>query len=63
MRREGIVRGGVRNGESITCDEYGYSPATLRIWWIPETKELFSFEDGEFRPYDGPVIHGTGYTF
>ena len=42
---------------------FGYTPDTMRIWWLPATKEKFSYEDGCFYPYDGPVIHGTGYTF
>ena len=63
MKREGIAVGGEHNGETITCEEYGYTPTTVKIWWIRETKEKFSYEDGEFYPYEGPVVFGTGYTF
>ena len=63
MQREGRVCGGAHDGMTITCEEYGFTPTTERIWWIPTTKELFSYEDGIFHPYEGPVIHGTGYTF
>lgn len=63
MKREGIVCGGEHDGETIACEPFGYTPTTTQIWWLPETKEKFSFENGEFYPYDGPVIHGTGYTF
>ncbi len=63
MQREGKVIGGAHDGEIVSCEEYGYTPATVKIWWIRESKEKFSYEDGEFRPYDGPVIFGTGYTF
>ena len=54
MEREGTVCGGEHDGDT---------PDTMRIWWLPATKEKFSYEDGCFCPYDGPVIHGTGYTF
>lgn len=47
------------DGESISCEPFGYTPDTMKIWWLPETKEKFSYEDGCFYPYDGPVIHGT----
>lgn len=63
MKREGVVCGGEHDGETIACEPFGYTPSTMQIWWVPETKELFSYDDGEFFPYEGPVIHGTGYTF
>lgn len=63
MQREGAVIGGEHDGETITCEEFGHSPATEKIWWLPETKEKFSYEDGGFIPYDGYIVHGTGYSF
>ena len=63
MKREAVVYGGEHDGEAITCEDFGYTPDTRMIWWIPETKELFSYENEMFIPYDGPVIHGTGYSF
>ena len=49
--------------ESITCEEFGYTPGTERVWWIPQTKEKFLLRSRGFQPYDGPVIHGTGYSW
>lgn len=63
MEREGRVAGGPHDGEQIVCEGFGYTPTTLRVWWLPDTKEKFLLEDDVFLPYDGPVIHGTGYTF
>lgn len=63
MQREGTAVGGDRNGETITCEEFGYTMDTRKVWWIAETKEKFTYEDGCFFPYDGPIVHGTGYTF
>lgn len=63
MQREGVVVGGKRDGETITCEEFGYTPTTLKIWWLPDTKEKFSYEDGRYYPYEGPIVHGTGYSF
>ncbi len=63
MQREGIAVGGDHDGETIVCDEFGYTMDTNKVWWISETKEKFTYEDGRFYPYDGPIVHGTGYTF
>ena len=54
---------GVHEGTRITCEEFGYTPSTQKVWWIPSTKEKFTLDELGFLPYDGPVIHGTGYTF
>ncbi len=63
MQREGVVVGGIHNGDKIVCDDFGYTPTTERVWWIPDTKEKFTYEDGYYYPYEGPIVHGTGYTF
>ena len=46
MEREGTVYGGEHDGEPISCEPFGYTPDTMRIWWLPATKEKFSYEDG-----------------
>ena len=39
MEREGTVCGGEHDGEPISCEPFGYTPDTMRIWWLPATKE------------------------
>ncbi len=63
MEREGRACGGEHDGEMLVCEEFGYAPDTTKVWWLPHTKERFTYEDGEFFPFDGYVIHGTGYSF
>lgn len=63
ITREGTACGGAHDGAVITCEEYGYAIDSTKVWWIPETKELFTYEGGEFIPFDGPVIHGSEYSF
>ncbi len=65
---------------NITCQDYGHTLASERVWWIPETKKMYLYVDAEeftdahasaktdapqsyFVPYDGPVIHGGGFSF
>lgn len=49
--------------DEVTCEPFGYTIDASEVWWIPQTKEKFVLSWDEFRPYDGPVVHGTGYTF
>lgn len=63
MQRTAPVVGDEKGREELTCESYGYTMDGDQIWWIPETKETFVFAWDVFRPYDGPVLHGTGYTF
>ena len=58
-------------GEEVgeeTCDRFGYTPSAQQVWWNPETKKKYlhveiSDDFSYFEPYDGPVVHGTGYSF
>lgn len=63
MEREGVVNGGVHDGELISCEPFGYAPDTTRVWWLAQSKEKFTYDEDGFHPYEGPVVHGTGYTF
>ena len=55
--------------EEVTCDAYGYTMNAEQVWWNPQTQEKYLLRkslacpNGVFRPYSGPVIFGTGYTF
>lgn len=56
------VLGMPERGE-ITCEIYGYAINTTPIFWLESTKETFTYAYDCFVPYDGPIVHGTGYSF
>lgn len=70
------------NGEyvgKITCEEYGHTLESRRVWWVPETKKMYLYIDADefvggggvlggsaepyFELYTGPIIHGGGFSF
>ena len=63
MERTGPLREDPTGRTEITCTQHGYTIDGEEVWWIEETRELFVYKWDEFRPYVGPVVHGTGYTF
>ena len=67
MKRTAIaMEYGEEIGE-VTCDSFGYTMDARQVWWIPETKKKYLYIDlGDFAYFDlyeGPVVHGTGYSF
>lgn len=51
----------------LECESFGSTMDTRPVWWNPETKKKYLYldlgDEAYFQPYEGPVIHGTGYTF
>lgn len=69
MRRTAMVvdEFGEEVGEE-TLERFGFTPEATQVWWDPATKRKFLHVDvsgdlNYFEPYDGPVVHGTGYSF
>ena len=47
MQRRAIA---YENGEcvgEITCEEYGHTLESKRVWWVPDTKKKYLFHDVE----------------